>query len=225
MEPDQHVMPKDPSEGRANKEVETSLRKRLMELCEEGWEIWDRFDRSTGVGEFHPFVAADYEVVLDALLPFRAPGLKFLEWGSASGVITIMADLLGFQAFGIEIDRELVRIARDLALRVNSGATFAQGSFLPQGYRFRPPDGDGRLGTIGHGPSGYLQMGHHLDEFDLVFAFPWGGEEPLMLDLMEAYGRPDTYLLLHTVNDGVRIYRDGRPVGDGQRTRPLGPNG
>jgi hypothetical protein len=55
-------------------------------------------------------------------------------------------------------------------------------------------------------------MGHHLDEFDLVFAFPWGGEEPLMLDLMRAYGRADTHLLLHTVNEGVKVYRDGRPV-------------
>ena len=124
-----------------------------------------------------------------------------------------MADLLGFQAFGIELDKELVQIARELAVRGNSGATFARGSFLPQGYRFRPPDGDGRLATIGQGPSGYLEMGHHLDEFDLVFAFPWGGEEPMMLDLMRAYGRPDAHLLLNTVNDGVRVYRDGRLVG------------
>ncbi|MGW8268748.1 MAG: hypothetical protein ACWGSQ_20450 [Longimicrobiales bacterium] len=199
--------------GRPVPEVDPALRLRLADLCAEGWEIWDRFDTSTGVGNFHPFVAADYEVVLEALLPFRAPGSMFLEWGSASGVITIMADLLGFRAFGVELDPELVRIARALALQLDSGATFTEGSFLPQGYRFRPPDGDGRLGTIGQGPSAYLRMGHALDEFDLVFAFPWGGEEPLMLDLIRTYGRRDALLLLYTVNDGVRVYRGGRRVG------------
>ena len=30
---------------------------------------------------------------------------------------------------------------------------------------------DDRLGTIGQGASVYLQLGQHLDEFDLVFAF------------------------------------------------------
>ena len=195
-------------------ENEPALRIRLAELCEEGWEIWEQFDRDKGVGEFHPFVAADYEVVLETLLAFRAPGKKFLEWGSASGVVTIMADLLGFQAFGVELDPELVAIAKALSKRVGSGATFTHGSFLPQGYRFRPPDGDGRMGTIGHGQSGYLQMGRHMDEFDLVFAFPWGGEEDLMLDLARAYGRTDGTLLLQTVHDGVKIYRRmGHPSG------------
>lgn len=214
MEAEQNALGKGTFVGREVPEVEPALRVRLADLCEEGWEIWDRFDRSMGgVGDFHPFVAADYEVVLKALLPFRTPGLMFLEWGSASGVITIMADLLGFSAFGIELDPQLVRIARALALQLDSGATFTEGSFLPRGYRFRPPDGDGRLGTIGQGPSGYLRMGHQLDEFDLVFAFPWGGEEPLMLDLIRAYGRRGAHLLLHTVNDGVRVYREGRLVG------------
>ena len=213
MELEENGMGTGPGSSRATHAVDPALRARLVDLCEEGWEIWDRFDRTARTEDFHPFVAADYDVVLDALLPFRAPGLKFLELGSASGVITIMADLLGFQAFGIELDAELVQIARALALQLDSGATFTQGSFLPQGYRFRPPDGDGRLGTIGHGPSGYLQMGHHMDEFDLVFAYPWGGEEPLMLDLLRVYGSPDAHLLLHTVNDGVKVYRQGRLVG------------
>ena len=193
-------------------ELPPQLRRRLGNLCQEGWEIWDRFSREVQDDEFHPFIAADSEVVLEALLPHRSPGLRFLEWGSASGVITIMADLLGFQACGIELEGELVGIAEALAARYDSKARFVEGSFLPQGYVWRPPGGDGRMGTIGQGPSGYLQLGHRLDEFDLVFAFPWGGEEPLMLDLMATYGSPEALLLLNTVNDGVRVYRGGRLV-------------
>lgn len=192
--------------------LEPELRTRLLALCHEGWEIWDHFSRSRDVDDFHPFIAAEYEVVLEALIPFRGPGLRFLEWGSATGVITIMADLLGFEAYGIELEGDLVIQARKLAERHRSAATFARGSFIPQGYRWMPPDGDGRTGTIGHGPSGYLELGLPLDEFDIVFAFPWGGEEPLILDLMASYGRSDATLLLNTVNRGVVAYRGGKSV-------------
>lgn len=192
--------------------MDDALRARLAALCTEGWVLWDRFAVEVREHHFHPFVAADYEVVLKALVPNRGRNLRFLEWGSATGVITIMADLLGFSACGIELDSNLVATARNLAERFDSGARFAAGSFLPTGYQWRPSDGDGRTGTLGTGASGYLQLGHSLDDFDVVFGYPWGGEEPMMLDLMRNYGRPDALLLLHTVNHGVRSYRGGRDV-------------
>ncbi len=155
--------------------------------------------------------------MLRALIFHRAPGLRFLEWGSATGVITIMADLLGFDAYGIELDADLATTARGLAARFDSGATFVEGSFLPTGYRWQPINGDGRIGTLGTGPSGYLQLGYALDEFDVVFGYPWSGEAPVMLDLMKRYGRADALLLLQEVNDGVMSYRSGRNV-TGERT-------
>ncbi len=153
---------------------------------------------------------ADYDAVLQALLAERRPGRRFLEWGSANGVIAIMADLLGFEASGIELDDRLVTMARALAAKYNSNARFVTGSFLPTGYAWHPPDGDGRTGTIGDGASGYLALGHALDEFDLVFAFPWGGEEPMMVDVMRAYGDPAATLLLNTVSGRVRVYHGSR---------------
>jgi hypothetical protein len=131
--------------------------------------------------------------------------MRFLEWGSATGVVSIMADLLGFDATGIEIDAQLVTTARDLAARYESRARFATGSFVPAGYRWKPPTGDGRLGTIGDGTSAYPGLGHPLEDYDIVYAYPWIGEEAMMLDLMRCYGRRGARLLLHE-NDGVRIY-------------------
>ncbi|MBX3145217.1 MAG: hypothetical protein KF785_00490 [Gemmatimonadales bacterium] len=161
---------------------------------------------------FHPFVAADYEVVAEALWPFRRQGLRFLEWGSATGVITIMADMLGFEACGIEIDSSLNATACDLARQFDSKARFAAGSFLPTGYRWQSRDGDLRTGTLGTGPSAYAELGLSLDDFDVVFAFPWDGEEPMMLDLMKSYGRADALLLLNNATHGIRAYRGGRDV-------------
>jgi hypothetical protein len=185
---------------------------KLAALIDEGWAIFERFDADVRQKRFHPFVAADYDQVLQALLPLRASGGRFVEWGSATGVITIMASLLGFEAWGIELDPALGRIARELATRFGSSAVFVDGSFLPTGYRWRPPTGDGRSGTIGDGPSAYPMIGHALEDFDVVYAYPWGGEEPLMLDVMRAYGRRGGLLLLQG-DGGVRAYRDGRRVG------------
>jgi hypothetical protein len=185
---------------------------RLKSLFDEGWEIWERFDADVRRSEWHPFIPADYERVLEALIPLRASGRRFLEWGSAAGVITITADLLGFDAFGIEIDGDLVEAARALAARSGSQARFAQGSFLPAGYVYRPRDGDGRTGTIGQAASGYLALGRALDEFDVVYAYPWDGEQPMMLDLMRQYGSPDAIFLLNTPN-AVRVYRGRRELG------------
>lgn len=160
--------------------------------------------------DFHSFVAADYDAVRAALWAHRAPGARFLEWGSASGVITIMADVMGFDAFGIELDASLVTTARALAARFDSRATFVTGSFLPTGYKRL--GGDDASDTIGDGPSGYLQLGRALDDFDVVFGYPWDDDAPLMHDLMRQYGRRDALLLLNDTERGVRAFRGGREL-------------
>ena len=190
--------------------IDRSLMERLFALSEEGQDIWDRFDHEVRQHQWHPFVPADYGRVQAALVSLRTPGQRFLEWGSATGVITIMADLLGYDAYGIECDPQLVQVARTLATKFGSGARFAVGSFLPSGYTWKPRDGDGRLGTIGDGASGYLELGHPLEDFDLVYAYPWGGEEPMMHDLMRSYGGKQARLLLHGSTGGVQVYREGR---------------
>jgi hypothetical protein len=187
------------------------LRARLHALIDEGAEIYDRFDREVREQNWHPFVPGDYGGILRTLLEFQAQGLKFLEWGSATGVVVVMADLLGFDAYGIELDGGLVAIARGLAERYESRARFVAGSFLPTGYRWRPKTGDGRLGTIGQGTSAYAELGHGLDDFDVVYAYPWNGEEPMMLDLMRTYGNSKASLLLHG-DHGVNVYAGGRLI-------------
>jgi hypothetical protein len=200
---------KNPSAAEAA--LDPALRARLHALIDEGAEIYDRFDREVRERNWHPFVPGDYGGILQTLLEFRAPGVKFLEWGSATGVVVVMADLLGLDAYGIELDGGLVAIARGLAERYESRARFVAGSFLPTGYRWRPKTGDGRLGTIGQGVSAYAELGHGLDDFDVVYAYPWNGEEPMMLDLMRLYGNSKAHLLLHG-DHGVSVYTGGRLI-------------
>lgn len=189
-------------------ELDADLQAKLISLRDEGGRIWADFNTRVRRDAWHPFFAAEYACVEKALIALRQPGLRFLEWGSATGVITIMADLLGFEAFGIELDPELVDIARGLARRFGSGARFAVGSFLPSGYQWESSTGDRRIGTIGDGRPGYPELQHPLEDFDLVFAYPWGGEEPIMLDVMQRRGGTQARLLLHG-KGGVQVYRQG----------------
>lgn len=192
-------------------ELDVDLQARLTSLRDEGGRIWDDFDTRVRRHQWHPFFAAEYACVERTLIALRQPGLRFLEWGSATGVIAIMADLLGFEAFGIELDPDLVDIARGLARRFDSRARFAVGSFLPSGYQWQSSTGDRRIGTIGQGRSGYAELQHALEDFDLVFAYPWGGEEPIMHDLMQRCGSAHARLLLHG-QGGVHIYRQGQRI-------------
>lgn len=185
--------------------------------------MWARFDREVRSHQWHPFVPAEYDRVLVALTALRQPGLRFLELGSATGIVTVMADLLGFEACGIELDERLVTLARATAARYGSQARFVAGSFLPQGYVWRPPDSDARLGTVGVGASGYRELGTQLDDFDLVFAYPWSGEEAMMMDLFHNRGAQGAGLLLQRVSGEVQLFRRGRLErswaysGDGER--------
>lgn len=180
--------------------MEDALLAKIKRVIAEGSEIARAFERDVrreGWHGWHPFVAADYNVVLDQLLELRQPGASLIELGSAIGVIAIMADLLGFDACGIEIDESLVAVARRLADKYQSKARFAQGSFLPSGYEYRAPNGDRRIGTLLKGVSAFPQLGRSLNDFDIVFAYPWEGEAPILKDLMKRCGRSDARLILY----------------------------
>jgi hypothetical protein len=184
-------------------------------LIEDGVAQFSEFDRAVRDKAFHPFVAADYHVVLETLARVRATFADrsrrptMIELGSGNGVIAIMADLLGFDAVGIELDGSLVAIARELAQRYDSSARFAVGSFIPSGYTWRSESGDARMGTIGSGPSAYRELGRALDDFDVVYAYPWEGEAPIIRDLARRYANPHATLVLMDAVDGVNV----SPVG------------
>ena len=189
-----------------------ALRARLVPVLEQGWAAYEEFTAKVTDHTFHPFIAADYEQVVESLWPYRNSGKRFLEWGSATGVIAIIADTLGLEAYGIELDSSLVTTARALATQLGSAAQFVQGSFIPDGYRWRPLDGDDRTGTLGSGRSGYLQLGRPLDDFDIVFGYPWDGESVMMLDIMKQYGRRNALLLIHSASDPTVVYRGGARI-------------
>jgi hypothetical protein len=66
--------------------------------------------------------------------PQAPPTRVFCEWGSGFGTATCLAALLGYEAYGLEIDAELVRLSRAMARRLGIRVTMLCTSLFPAGY-------------------------------------------------------------------------------------------
>lgn len=67
--------------------------------------------RAAGIDWFD-FVASDYTVVYSVLAALQRG--RFCDWGSGLGVVPGLAEMLGYEAIGIEIHDPLVSASRDL---------------------------------------------------------------------------------------------------------------
>lgn len=177
---------------------------RFGQLLRDGAEIWRDYcqDRS---GEFHRVIPADHALAIDFLVERRKEAHTFLELGSATGVITIIADLLGFESYGIEIESDLVEISEDLAQRSDSSAQFIEGSFVPTDYRDEVHLLESDYLTPTEGADAYADMGLEIADFDLVYAYPWPGEEEWLIEMVRRYGGTRTQLMIYTVRDGYEL--------------------
>lgn len=177
---------------------------RFQELLRAGAEIWrDYCNENAGV--FHRVIPADHALAIEVLRDQRETANTFLELGSATGVITIIADLLGFEAYGIEIESDLVDVSERLAEDVGSSASFIEGSFVPEEYRDNVDLLESDYMTPTEGADAYADMGLDLADFDLVYAYPWPGEEDWLIEMVRRFGGERTRLMIYTVRDGYEI--------------------
>jgi len=194
-----------------NKEHRTDLStdpllEEMRLLWKESDEIWDRCNEHK---EFGGFVSADYVEVYHALLALQDQVDTVLEWGSGLGVVTIMASRLGFHAFGIEVEPQLVERAQELADRYGPDAQFAAGSFIPDDYQWgiELPGNPSRTETDSRAAYEELDMQPH--DFDLVYAYPWPDEHGLYLDILRNHGGENMLFLSYDAREGISLTRMG----------------
>lgn len=157
------------------------------------------------------FVPSDFELAYRALVHIHsarlATGRRFIEWGSGIGAVTCLAALAGFNSVGIEIEPALVAIAEELAGAYEIDAQFALGSFVPHGAEPRLDWTGGVTWLSTHGPDGYAELELDPDDFDIVFAYPWPGEEQVIFDLFQDSAAVGSLLLTYHGQDGLRLNR------------------
>ncbi|MFO0980278.1 MAG: class I SAM-dependent methyltransferase [Planctomycetota bacterium] len=178
----------------------------MVEIIRDAEAIHDAHTDDRG-DAWHMFVPSDAMAAYQALRSVPRGDGFFLEWGSGLGTITLIAAALGFTASGIEIRPELVQIARSLALKHDLSASFVVGNFIADWYVHNPLCADPDMRSEVCGEDGYEQLGLDLEDFSVIYAFPWPGEEDLFLDLFEHGARRGAHLICNHGSDGMRITR------------------
>ena len=161
------------------------------------------------------FVPSNPEVVYRALQAVDDCCLgeaSFCEWGSGLGTATCLAAKLGFRACGIELHPQLVEASRKLAKSLQLPAVFAQGSFVPKNGRSLSreaySDNEGRYPWLNcDGKDAYQSLGRKPDSFDVVFAYPWPGEEYYMSQLFQTLARPGSMFLRYVDSGEISLLR------------------
>lgn len=175
----------------------------LDSLIQAGSDAWGEF-REFAKDRYHLFIPCDHRGAYETLRELRSRTATFVELGSAAGIVTIMADLLGFEAYGIEMEPRLVVRSAEIAERFGSGAVFAEGTFVPPDYQDEVEHLSGDFLTPTGGAYAFDELGLEFSDFDLIFAYPWPGDEVWLGELVHRHARADAILLTYDVCEGFQ---------------------
>src|SRR4029434_4496865 len=107
---------------------------RLIETCSRGWERFFADHDDHQAPRFVPSVPERVFAVLEEVTRRKLPPTRvFCEWGSGFGTATCMASLLGYEAYGLESEEELVRLSRAIARRLGIPVEILCTSLFPAG--------------------------------------------------------------------------------------------
>ena len=194
---------------------DVALPRDVAEFIEEAESRVNEFVRQHAVRPTG-FVASDSTTVYRALRTITETNLSTgticCEWGSGLGVAASLATMLGFQACGIEIEESLVEASRKLAADFDLPVDFVQGSFVPAGAESLAEESytdnsSEFLWVVTDADDAYEQLELEPVDFDLVFAYPWPGEDDLIANLFERYAAEEALLLTYDQFDSIYLRR------------------
>ncbi|MEM6504193.1 MAG: hypothetical protein AAF711_01860 [Planctomycetota bacterium] len=186
--------------------------RQALALIDDAQDRIERFIRHRRQNDPIPsFVSCDFVMVDRALREVidqrLAPGPVFCEWGAGFAVIAGLAALHGLGSQAIEIHRDLVdqaeRLMRDHSLEVK----VVQGSLVPE-------EGDAIVDALAQQDwlktnehPAYDELGLDVSDIDLIFAYPWPGEERLIEALFEAFAADGALLLTYHGMNEIKLHR------------------
>jgi hypothetical protein len=192
---------------------------RLIATCSRGWERFFADHADHHAPRFVPSVPERVFAVLVEVTTRQLPPTRvFCEWGSGFGTATCLAALLGYEAYGLEIDEELVRLSRATARRLGIPVTILCTSLFPAGYEAYA-GGDGTAvvtpaavsdhpdTAAARGPLRYDGMEIAIADIGVFFAYPWPEERERMQDLFAAVARAGAILVVYHTDTDIRVFR------------------
>jgi hypothetical protein len=192
---------------------------RLIATCSRGWERFFADHDDHHAPRFVPSVPERVWAVLAEVTTRKLPPTRvFCEWGSGFGTATCLAALLGYEAYGLEIDEELVWFSRAIARRLGIPVTILCTSLFPAGYEaYAGGDGTTVVTPVSvsdhpdtaeaREPLRYDGMAIAIADIGLFFAYPWPEERELMQDLFDAVARAGAILVVYHTDTDIRVFR------------------
>lgn len=169
----------------------------------------DRWDRQ----QIEQFVACDFSHVYRVLAQIRQTqwlsGNQFCEWGCGFGLVACMAASLGWDVVAIEAEAVLIDQAQHLIATTGESVQLLHGNFLPPGAEDLADDPYHPSLTHAE-PSVYEANDLTVDDFDVIYAYPWPGEEPFLQDVFDRYGRLGSLLVLFCGPNDIRAMQKVR---------------
>ena len=205
--------------------TESAIPSPVANTIADAWETIQGFQvrtRKQPVKGFHP---SDFEDAYQWLFNLRSrfpanARPRFCEWGSGFGVISYLAQCLGYNVTAIESDPELFQAAQHWQGQVGATFTHLNGSFIPPGFldQYHPPSDSPKNSQ--QGQTLWLDLDTHsvfepdnpaASEFDLVYAYPWPGEEEFIFELFDYASKPGALLLTFHGAAEFRLHQKTRP--------------
>jgi hypothetical protein len=193
---------------------------RLIATCSRGWERFFADHDDYHAPRFVPSVPERVFAVLQEVTTRQLPPNRvFCEWGSGFGTATCLAALLGYEAYGLEIEEELVRLSRAIARRLGIRVQILCTSLFPKGYEaYAGVDGAALVmpqsvrdhHDEGRGPRRYDGMDIAIADIGVFFAYPWPEERALMQELFDAVAREGAMLVVYHTDTDIRVFRKVR---------------
>ncbi len=148
----------------------------LLEISESRREAFQDRRESASLEQF---VASDHRLVYQTLAWIEqaqlATGRRFIEWGCGFAVNSCLAASLGWDVIAVDVEPELILQASQIVEIWHQPVELHCGNFLPRGAESLADDP--YLLALGHPAEPiYETAGLDLEDFDVVFVYPWPGE-------------------------------------------------
>jgi len=164
---------------------------------------------------FQGFVPSDYVLTYQCLRALYDShllcGTRFCEWGSGISVVASLAAMIGYEAHGIEYDEQLCGVAEGIRRDFDVPVELVQGSFIPTGVEDLLDEAfatyNGELALHTEPDRAYGELGHGVDDFDLIFTYPWPNDLEVTQHIFDRCAAQGALLLAYYDTDTIALFR------------------
>jgi len=188
-------------------EIPAATERILVDADQALQAYWDQWHKQP----IEQYVACDFRDVWRAMSQLTesklARGNTFCEWGCGFGIVTGLASQLGWEAVGIEAEAFLVEQAKRFLQRNQLAGEVLHGNFLPPGSERLARSQSDHASLFHQVENAYEKHDLQLDDYALIFAYPWPGEHHFLQEVFRCYGGEDALMLMFLGPYEIELFR------------------